>query len=482
MATSRILVVEDTPSLSTIYCALLRKAGYEVDLVETLKDAIQQLETRAHHVVIVDLMLPDGDGEDLLRHAVQICAPATLIVATADGSIKRAVAAMREGAYDFLVKPFSEERLLTIVKNAVERASLQKQVAAARENVDLEQFHGFIGASLAMQAVYRAVRNVAGSTATVFITGESGTGKEVCAEALHQESKRSGGPFIALNCGAIPKDLLESEVFGHLKGSFTGAIADRKGAAELAHGGTLFLDEICEMDTALQTKLLRFLQTSTIQPVGAGVTKKVDARIICATNRDPMAEVAAGRFREDLFYRLHVIPIHLPPLREREQDAVAIAEVLLNRFGQEEGKDFEGFSDAAEAALLAHPWPGNVRELQNVVRQIAVMQSGGKVDLDGLPALAGPMGRAPGAEAPAGAVRTVFPTRLSAPTFLGKSLDVIEREVIEATISHFAGSIPKAAKALDVSPSTIYRKREAWQAAEGSAEPSDGEDHQPTPS
>ena len=229
---------------------------------------------------------------------------------------------------------------------------------------------GFIGASPAMQRVHATIRSVARSLATVFITGESGTGKELAALAVHHASPRAQGPFIALNCGAIPQDLLESEVFGHMKGSFTGAISDKPGAAQAADGGTLFLDEVCEMAPALQTKLLRFLQTSTVQPVGATRPHKVDVRIICATNQDPAEAVRLGLFREDLYYRLFVVPLHMPPLRERCDDVIEIAHAALERMSREEGRRFDGFAPEVLALFRAHSWPGNVRQLLNVIRNV----------------------------------------------------------------------------------------------------------------
>ena len=236
-----------------------------------------------------------------------------------------------------------------------------------------------------MAEVYEQIRRIAPSRAPVFVTGESGTGKEVTAQALHDRSGREASRFVALNCGAIPKDLIESEIFGHVKGAFTGATEDRTGAAELADGGTLFLDEICEMDLALQTKLLRFIQTGEVRRVGDTRIRQVDVRFVCATNRDPLADVAAGRFREDLYYRLCVLPIHLPPLRERGEDVLALARAFLARFAEEEGRHFHGFDIAAEKIIQAFPWPGNVRQLQNVMRRLVVMHDGDWVTAPMLP-------------------------------------------------------------------------------------------------
>ncbi|WP_230426415.1 sigma-54 interaction domain-containing protein [Paragemmobacter aquarius] len=300
--------------------------------------------------------------------------------------------------------------------------------------------------------------------ATVFITGESGTGKELCALAIHDNSARATGPFIALNCGAIPQDLLESEVFGHVKGSFTGAISDKPGAATAADGGTLFLDEICEMAPALQTKLLRFLQTSTVQPVGATRPRKVNVRIVCATNQDPLDAVRRGAFREDLYYRLFVVPIHMPPLRDRGEDVIEIAQAALHRFSVEEGRNFAGLSGEVETLFRNHPWPGNVRQLLNVIRHVVVLNDGGLVTLpmlpESLPRSVQPP-PAPAAAAPTDPASSGYVLD----SLIGRPLAEIERIVIEATLARFDGSVPKAARALELSPSTLYRKIEGWRGA-----------------
>jgi two-component system repressor protein LuxO len=298
--------------------------------------------------------------------------------------------------------------------------------------------------------VYRVLETAAQSKATVFITGESGTGKELAAEAVHRLSPRGAGSFVAINCAAIPRDLIESEIFGHVRGAFTGAVADRIGAAQAADGGTLFLDELCEMDLSLQGKLLRFIQSGTFQPVGSTQVRRTDARFVCATNREPLEEVRAGRFREDLYYRLHVVPVRLPPLRERGDDVIAIGEAMLARSAAEEGKRFRGFSESAKAALLAHRWPGNVRELENAVRTAVVLHDGDWVEAAMLPLRAGTPAAAP--VVAADAARSIRP------------LADIEREAIERAVELCEGNIPKAAAHLGISPSTLYRKRAAWQA------------------
>jgi DNA-binding NtrC family response regulator len=461
-----VLLVEDTPSLSHVYQTYLKKAGLPVTAVDSAAAAEQAFEKGRNRVALLDLVLPDGDGIEVLKRISALEPDTKVIVITANGSINRAVEAMRHGAFDFLVKPFDEQRLLSAVDNAMQSASRGPAQQAAPEGQEEAGLGDFIGSSETMRSIYSMVRSIGQSTATVFITGESGTGKEVCAQAIHDLSNRRQRPFVPLNCGAIPRDLLESEVFGHLRGSFTGAIADKRGAAKIANGGTLFLDEVCEMDLALQTKLLRFLQTSMIQPVGAAMPEKVDVRIVCATNRDPAEEVRAGRFREDLFYRLHVVPIHLPPLRDRGADVLEIAAAFLRTFGREEGKEFADLAPDVAELFLGYPWPGNVRQLQNVIRNIAVLREGPYVTMEMLPP---EMRRADPPVAP-----TVQPTTgvsdLRAPPSLsdraralvGETLADVEREFIEATIEECGGSIPRAARLLDVSPSTLYRKRDAW--------------------
>lgn len=334
----RVLLVEDSPSLSAVYQGYLANAdSYGITAVESGREAMVKLTQAPPQLLILDLKLPDMNGMDILKHIKANDLPTEVIVITAHGSVDVAVDAMHNGAFDFLVKPFEAKRLLVTCENALEHRELAQQVESYRDSFDRTHYEGFIGESLPMQSVYRIIDSAASSNATVFVTGESGTGKEVCASAIHQRSPRAQKPFIALNCGAIPKDLMESEIFGHVKGAFTGASTTREGAAILADGGTLFLDEICEMDLELQTKLLRFIQTGKVQAVGGSETRQVDVRFVCATNRDPWLEVQEGRFREDLYYRLHVIPVHLPPLRERETDVKLLMDSFLRQYAREGG-------------------------------------------------------------------------------------------------------------------------------------------------
>ena len=452
-------------SLQLLYRAVIAATGCEVEVAATAEQGLASFAATRPPVVLLDLLLPDRDGLALMQDMLQLNPAARIVVITANGSINRAVDAMRAGAQDFLVKPVEEARLVLAVENALKGTAPARSrpgaVPAPSTATRAAVVTGdFVGSSDAMGRVQAKIRSVAQSMATVFITGESGTGKELCALAVHRQSARAGGPFIALNCGAIPQDLLESEVFGHIKGSFTGAISDKPGAAAAADGGTLFLDEVCEMVPALQTKLLRFLQTSTVQPVGATRPRKVNVRIVCATNRDPLDAVRRGQFREDLYYRLYVVPIHMPPLRDRAGDMIEIAEAALARFAAEEGRDFAGLSAPVEDLFRSHPWPGNVRQLLNVIRNVVVLNEGGEVTPDMLPDDLFTGRNAPG-EAALPPAQTLLPTTDTDP-LAGLTLAEVERRAVLGALSRHKGSVPRAARELDVAPSTLYRKLAAW--------------------
>ncbi|MGB0661064.1 MAG: sigma-54-dependent transcriptional regulator [Mangrovicoccus sp.] len=455
-----LLVIEDASEQSLGYPEFLAREGFVVTYTHSLEDGRQLYEGQRPSVVILDMSLAGGEALAFMKTCLEI-QNAAFVIITSSGLIARAVEAMRHGAHEFVVKPFDQQNLLTILRRAQakicakvieEKSDPEPQDQAAQIGIP-----GLIGNSAPMQKVYNQIHSAAKSMATVFIHGESGTGKELCAQAIHNLSPRASGPFVPLNCGGIPADLLESEVFGHLKGAFTGAIGDRQGAAALADGGTLFLDEICELDLNLQTKLLRFLQTSTITPVGTAKSRKVDVRIVCATNRDPTEEVKAGRFRADLFYRLHVVPVQMPALRQRGEDIMDIAERTLQNFAAIESRSMKSFAPEVIKAFLAHPWPGNVRQLLNVLQNVVVMHDGETVTLDMLPQGFLDESPVPPAASPSAAADVLTPQNL-----IGLSLAEIERAAIEATISYADGSIPKAARLLGVSPSTIYRKRESW--------------------
>jgi len=497
-APARILLVEDNATQAEVTRAYLRDLGHEMRLAPTAAEGIATALDWQPDAVLVDLQLPDGSGFDVMRRLRAEGLDMALVVITANGSIGVAVEAMREGAADFLVKPFAKARLATTLGNVLEKRALATELKTVRSRLAPDRFFSFIGASEAMRAVYRTIEAVAASKANVFVTGESGTGKELAAEAIHKASPRRARAFVALNCGAIPRDLLESEIFGHVKGAFTGATDNRVGAAKAADGGTLFLDEIGEMPLDMQVKLLRFVQTGTFTPVGSSKAEKVDARFVCATNRDPLAEVEAGRFREDLYYRLYVVPIDLPPLRERAGDALLIARHFLALFAKEEGKRFRGFAADAAGVLAAYPWPGNVRQLQNVVRNVVVLHDGEEVARAMLPPLllrasavvGSPGTRAPAAPAPAPMpeappppppppepepapppdvdVPIAAPPPEPAPPPTAE-LEIVplvemERRLIEAALGRTDNDVPRAAAMLKINPSTIYRRLQAWRA------------------
>ncbi len=460
-----VLIVEDSQALAILYREYLRSEPIQSKIVATGTEALQHIEQAPPHAMVLDLGLPDMDGMDILKHVVEHKIPTAVVVVTGQGSVNIAVDAMRAGAFDFIEKPFTPERLTITLRNALERQRMS-ELLDTYEDESREHFHGFLGASPAMRGVYHIIDSAAPSKATVFITGESGTGKELCAEAIHQESDRQSQPFIAINCAAIPKDLIESEIFGHVKGAFTGAHAARQGAAARADKGTLFLDEICEMDLDLQTKLLRFIQTGSFQPVGGSSLQKVDIRFVCATNRDPLKEVEQGRFREDLYYRLHVIPIALPPLRQRGDDMLLVARHFLYEYTKEENKRFIGLNKKTEAIFLDYNWPGNVRQLQNVMRNIVVLNDDEWVTPQMLPPPLDDYAMAPlqvaalSTEAHLG--HSEHPLLIGDDEHLIRPLADVEKEVIERAIALCDGNIPKAAIHLGISASTIYRKKQAW--------------------
>ena len=468
---AHILLVEDSPSLAAVYETYLKADKYRVSSVDTGGKALALLEQQVPDLVLLDLRLPDMSGMEVLQRIHERGLGCSVVIITAHGSIDATVEAMRYGAVDFLAKPFDAARLRVTVGNVLEKRRLSNMVTHYQSTFERDHFHRFIGASLPMQAVFRIIESAAPSKATVFVTGESGTGKELCAEAIHQESTRRDQAFVPLNCAAIPRDLMESEVFGHVKGAFTGAAARRDGAATRADGGTLFLDEICEMDLDLQSKLLRFIQTGRFQRVGDSKEEQVDIRIVCATNREPLEEVKAGRFREDLYYRLNVIPLQLPPLRERGDDILLIAGEMLRRMASEEKKSFRGFSGAVADALKSHSWPGNVRELENVIRNIVVLNEAEQVGYDMLPPQVQqsradgepPLDNKPVEIVQVPPVPAAEITPLSAAATDIRPLWLEEKAIIERAIALCDGNIPKAAALLEISASTIYRKRLIWE-------------------
>ncbi len=462
MQKPKILLVEDSPSLAEMYKQYLKHEDATLFHAGSVREALLYLENAVPHLILLDLKLEDQPGEVVLEYVRENSIPCAVVIITAHGSVDIAVKLLQLGANDFLQKPIDAARLLTTVRNNLENIKLKTLVHDLADESQRTEFHGFVGRSPSMQGIYRVIESVSNSDASVFLTGESGTGKEVCAQAIHDGSLRSQSSFIALNCAAIPKDLMESEVFGHQKGAFTGAHSDRQGAAHLADGGTLFLDEIGEMDIGLQTKLLRFVQSGLVKRVGSSKEDKVNVRLICATNRDPLSEIAAGNFREDLYYRLNVLPLHLPPLRDRGDDIELLATHFLRIYSEEEHKHFDGFSAPVLNLFRCYAWPGNVRQLQNIVRNVVVLNNGDCIDVEGLPA---PFNQAQTLQPDAPALQSSLSKTPKA--HVGgindiRPLAVVEREAIEQAIEACEGNIPKAAAMLDVSPSTIYRKKQAW--------------------
>ncbi|MFT4562946.1 MAG: two-component system repressor protein LuxO [Gammaproteobacteria bacterium] len=459
-----IMLIEDSASLAHVYSEYFRLQPVDLIHFDNGHDAINYLRSNIPDAILLDLKLPDLDGMDILRHVIEKQLPSPVVIITGHGSVEIAVEAMNLGAADFLVKPFDRERLIITLRNVLKINRLTEIVD------DLQQFQrdgfaGFIGDSVSMQIVYKTIDAAAASSAPFFITGESGTGKEVCAAAVHSRSPRKDNPFIAINCAAIPITLLESELFGHTKGAFTGAVSERKGAALQADTGTLFLDEIGDLPLNLQAKLLRFVQSGAIQKVGSDQVESVDVRIVCATNRDPKTLVASGLFREDLFYRLHVIPIKLPSLRERDDDVVLLAAHFLNHYCSEESKSFTKFSMSAIDKIRTHSWPGNVRELQNVIRNVVVMNEGIEVSDDMLPEAVG----AQEAVGPLGntVVQNHQPNYAPDEIAFDGPKDItplwlVEKKAILEAIAYCGNSVPRAAAYLEVSPSTIYRKLQSW--------------------
>jgi len=476
MDNRRILLVDDTAALAQMYAEALAEEGFQVTAAHSGADLFQILDTDsfAPALLVLDVRLPDMDGLEILSRLKDRGFNAPVIVITGHGSIHTAVESMRLGATDFLVKPFGIERLAESVSRALESAGLLTKAELSTAEESLKEvtvperkapaatragFGGFIGISPPMQLVYDIIENAARSNATVFITGESGTGKEICAEAIHRYSKRAKEPFIAINCAAIPRELLESELFGHVRGAFTGATSDREGAVAQAHGGTLFLDEIAEMAPDMQTKLLRFLQNLSYRKIGGNKTERANVRIVCATNRDPLEEIRRGHLRQDLYYRLHVIPIHMPPLRNRRTDIIDLADYFLKQYAREEGKSFKSFAQDAENILTSFSWQGNVRQLQNIVRGIVVLHEGKFVTAPMLPAAL--RDARPVMESDASIKSSLLASTEPASSDVSP-LWKVERTAIENAIALCEGNIPKAAALLEISPSTIYRKKMMW--------------------
>jgi two-component system response regulator GlrR len=385
MANERILVVDDDRGLLTLMKARLEGAGYQVTLAGSGGEALKSAVEEVYSVAILDLKLGEMDGITLMEKLLSIQPYLPILILSAYGTIATAVEATKKGAYDFMTKPFEAKDLLYRLDKALEVGKLKVEVDRLRALVQ-ERFHfdNIIGSSENMQQVLRQVGQIAPTDSTVCLYGESGTGKELIAKAIHTSSARARGPFVAINCGAIPEGLLESELFGHVRGAFTGADQAKKGLLQQAEGGTLFMDEVAELSLALQVKLLRTFQEHEFYPVGGVHPLKTNIRLIAATNQDLQKAVSEGRFREDLYYRIHVIPIYLPPLRDRREDIPLLAQHFLSHFNRAMGKHVEGFSPEAMHQLMLHRWPGNVRELSNVIERTVALATGDQIRPDQL--------------------------------------------------------------------------------------------------
>jgi two-component system response regulator HydG len=446
-----VLIVDDESSNLESLAKIFEREGWRVALARSGPAALDALRRERASVVVTDVMMPGMSGDELLR-AVKTLAPETeVVLMTAYGTVETAVAAMKEGAYDFITKPVKRHAIVKSVRQALEKASLvaENRALKARLAELAPGIGGLLGDAPPFRAVLETLRQAAPTSATILLAGESGTGKELAARLVHDLSLRAAGPFVPINCAAIPEGLLESELFGHEKGAFTGAAARKEGRFERAHGGTLFLDEVGEMSPAIQVKLLRFLQDGVLERVGGTESLRVDVRVVAATNKELAAEVKAGRFREDLFYRLDVVSVRLPPLRERREDVLPLASFFLRRVAEGLPKRVTGFSAGAAAALESYGWPGNVRELQHAVERAVILSRGDVLELGDLPE-AIRVAAAGGAELPAGGAPLVIP--------LGTPMEEVERMVIRRTLEQTRGDKNLAAQILGIAARTIYRK------------------------
>ncbi|MBV9927928.1 MAG: sigma-54-dependent Fis family transcriptional regulator [Acidobacteria bacterium] len=445
-----ILVAEDEDLMRAIVTRLLEESGYRVAGVSSAEEALEVFAAEDVAVTLTDIRMSGMDGLALLDKIKDIDPEALVVVMTAFSSVDSAVAALRKGAYDYITKPFVNEDLLQSVKNALRQRELFRENRALRRELDKRySFSEIIGTSEALQQVFRLVEKVAATNTNILVHGESGTGKELVARAIHHNSPRADRPFVAINCGALPETLLESELFGHTKGAFTGATQSRPGLFRSAEGGTVFLDEIGEISQALQVRLLRAVQEHEVTPLGSSTPARFDARIICATNRDLEREVTEGRFREDLFYRLNVIEVHLPPLRERREDIPLLARHFVKRTAREQGQDEKPIDPAAMTALINYNWPGNVRELQNAIERAFTLSSE-TIDAASLP---------PRVRDAAGTHPAVLD-----PDGLRPTLDEVERRYILDTLAHTNQDKARAANILGIDLSTLYRKLKRYDA------------------
>jgi two-component system, NtrC family, response regulator len=458
----RVVVIDDEVNAATALETLLTEDGYQVARAHDARAGLQLLEKEEPDVVLTDLRMPGMDGIELLTKIKEIRPETMVILMTAYGTVKTAVRAMKLGAEDYLGKPIDVEELEVVLQRAIEKKGLLEETRHLRARLEHKyRFDNLVGESPEMLAVFKAIRQVAPSSASVLLLGESGTGKELFAQALHQNSPRRNKPFVRVACAALPETLLESELFGHERGSFTGAISTRAGRFEAADGGTLFLDEIGDISPTVQVKLLRFLEEREFERVGGNKTYKVDVRIVAATHRDLKKKLEDGSFREDLYYRLNVIEIHIPPLRERPGDIPILAQHFLHKYALANGKEMEGISDDVMGLLLGHAWPGNVRELENAMERAVVLATTSTLGPLHFPTL-----RKAVVTELLGSVEGSSGVRIP-----GSTLAQIEQEAILRTIESVEGSTSRAAAILDISPRKIQYKLKEYQRQGPFAEP-----------
>jgi DNA-binding NtrC family response regulator len=442
-----VLIVDDEKNIRTGLGKAMELDGHNVLLASDGREALAILELEEIDLVITDLKMPNVSGEELLRQVVELYSTVPVIILTGHGTIETAVTAMRDGAFDFLTKPVNLDRLSLLVKRALSNRELVLQHRALQEELaNRRQFSNIIGTSAPMKKIFEIVKQVAPTKASVLITGESGVGKELIADAIHNMSNRKEKAFIRVHCAALSESLLESELFGHEKGSFTGAVARKRGRFELSHLGSIFLDEIGEINLNVQVKILRVLQEKKFERVGGENTLEVDVRIITATNRDLKLEIEEGSFREDLYYRLNVVNIHIPPLRERKEDIPLLASAFLKEFAEENEKEIKGIDTKARTTLYNYSWPGNVRELRNCLESAVVMCKGSIIETEDLP----PTLRSDAEE-----------NYIKIP--IGSSMEEAEKVIIQSTISMQKGNKSKTAEVLGIGRKTLHRKINEYQ-------------------
>jgi two-component system, NtrC family, nitrogen regulation response regulator NtrX len=439
-----VLIVDDEPGVRSALSGVLRDEGYQVDAVESGEACLERLSRQAFDVVVLDVWLPGMDGLATLARMRERQVDAQVVIISGHGSVESAVRAIKMGAFDFVEKPLSLDKTVLVVRNAVRQRHLEAENLALRAKVDAQ--HTMVGESYAMVKLREQVTMAAPTNGRVLIFGENGTGKELVARNIHALSRRRSGPFVEVNCAAIPEELIESELFGHVRGSFTGAVADRRGKFELAHGGTIFLDEIGDMSLKTQAKVLRVLQEQVMEPVGGSNRIRVDARVLAATNKDLPAEIRVGQFREDLYFRLNVVPISVPALRDRPDDIPLLADHFMAMLAREYGRRVKTFDPEAVAAIKAYRWPGNVRELRNLVERLMIMVHGDTITARDLSFLDGAVGAAPPTEKSA----TMRP--------LHHARDQFERDYILRALAANDGNMSRTAEALGVERSNLYKK------------------------